>query len=135
MKNGPDWDTLRLFAAVAREGGIMRAAPSAGTSPATLSRRMRQLEADLGQTVFKRGAAGYELTADGRALAARVRAMEDAAAAIAPGHANRVRISAGSWTALDLASRMDRCWQLSDGRLITDQDWGGEPVYRDGAVT
>ncbi|CAM4281048.1 LysR family transcriptional regulator [Palleronia rufa] len=115
MQAQPDWDSLRLFAAVAREGGIMRAAPVAGTSPAILSRRMRQLEADLGQVLFRRGAAAYALTADGRALAVRVRSMEEAAAAIGPGQVQRVRISAGSWTALDLATRMGTLWRPGAG--------------------
>ncbi|MGR3433886.1 MAG: helix-turn-helix domain-containing protein, partial [Shimia sp.] len=100
-----DWTDLALFAAVARHGQLARAATETGTSAATLSRRMTALEARMGRRLFGHGRAGYKPTADGRALLARAERMEAAAAEIAQWHAAeagpaRVRVSAGTWTAL-----------------------------------
>jgi len=124
MKDGPDWSDLRLFVAVAREGGIGRAAPVTGVSPATLSRRMRALESDLGRALFRRGPKAYALTAEGHALAAQLRPMEEAAAGLVRPLPQRVRISAGTWTTLDLARNIDRIWRR-------DADWVPEFVYCD----
>lgn len=110
----PGWDDYALFAAVARLGGLMRAAEATGTSPATLSRRMRAFEARLGRRLFRHGREGYALTADGRALAERTGPMEAAAEGIrrwsGAGGAVRVRISAGTWTSFDLARNLRRFW-------------------------
>ena len=64
----PDWNDLRLFLAVAREGGLSPAARAAGSSPATLARRMLALERRLGRELFVRHERGYALTDGGRAL-------------------------------------------------------------------
>ena len=125
----PDWDDYGYFAAVAREGGIMRAAQATGTSPATLSRRMRAFEARLGRRLFRHGREGYALTADGRALVERTRPMEAAVEGIllwreaARGPAP-VRISAGTWTALDLARNLGAYWSPEAG-------WAPEFVHCD----
>ena len=116
----PDWDDYAYFAAVAREGGIMRAAQVTGASPATLSRRMRAFETRLGRRLFRHGREGYALTADGRALAERTRPMEAAVEGIllwreaARGPAP-VRISAGTWTARDLARNLADYWSAEAG--------------------
>ena len=49
-----DWDDLRLFLAVAREGGLAAAAEKSGKSAPTLGRRMLALEQRIGQELFKR---------------------------------------------------------------------------------
>ncbi len=115
MKAALDWDAVRYFAAVARTGNLARAAAELGVSIATLSRRLRRFEADLGRRLFQHGAAGYSLTAEGRELYERTRPMETAAAGI-DGWAARgagavpVRITAGTWTGLYLAERMREIW-------------------------
>ena len=125
----PNWDDYALFAAVAREGGIMRAAEATGASPATLSRRMRAFETRLGRRLFRHGREGYALTADGRVLAERTRPMEAAAEGIllwreaAHGPAP-VRISAGTWTAFDLARNLPAYWS-------PDAGWSPEFVHCD----
>lgn len=119
MKTGPDWTDLNYFSAIARLGGLARAATELGVSPATLSRRMKAFEATLGRRLFVHGADGYALTSDGRALADKTRSMENAARQIgswrdaADGPAS-VRISAGNWTALDLAQRLSEYWKPAD---------------------
>lgn len=115
MRDDPGWDDYALFAAVARTGGIMRAAEALGASPATLSRRMRAFEARLGRRLFRHGREGYALTAEGRALAERIRPMEAAAIGVERWRAaacgpTPVRISAGTWTALHLASSLRAYW-------------------------
>ena len=125
----PGWDDYAYFAAVARTGGLMRAAEATGASPATLSRRMRALEARLGRRLFRHGREGYALTADGRALAERTGPMEAAAVDILHWRAAAagpvpVRISAGTWTALDLAANLARYW-------APDHPWVPEFVHCD----
>lgn len=114
-----DWSDYALFSAVARHGALARAASETGVSTATLSRRMTALEARLGRRLFQHGALGYAPTADGRALLARTERMEAAAAEIAQWRAAqsgpvRVRISAGTWTALDLARNLAQFWTQAD---------------------
>jgi len=57
-----NWDDLRLFLAVAREGSISGAARSLGVQHSTVSRRMRALEAKLGVRLIERKKSAYELT-------------------------------------------------------------------------
>ena len=106
-----DWGDLRLFLAVAREGGLSPAARSTGRSPATLGRRMLSLERSLGQDLFIRHERGYELTAQGRELMAELSEIEARITRItaAPGDTARplVKISAGTWTTLMLLDSLD----------------------------
>ena len=44
-----NWDDVRLFLAVAREGGLSAAGKQLRLDPATLGRRMARLETSLGQ--------------------------------------------------------------------------------------
>ncbi|MEM8571580.1 MAG: LysR family transcriptional regulator [Pseudomonadota bacterium] len=116
MKQGTDWNDLAYFSAIARSNGLARAADELGVSATTLSRRMKAFEARLGRRLFVHGAEGYALTADGRDLADRIRHMEDAARQIemwrdAAEGTVCVRISAGTWTALDLAEQLGTYWQ------------------------
>lgn len=115
MKTGPDWNDLAYFAAIARLGSLTRAAADLGVSAATLSRRMKAFEAELGRRLFAHGADGYRLTPEGRDLAARTGAMEEGARQVAAWRETArgpapVRISAGTWTALDLAERVAEFW-------------------------
>ena len=109
------WDDLALFAAVARAGGLTGAVAETGASVATLSRRMKALETQVGRRLFLHGKAGYCITADGRALLDKVRRMEATAVEIGAWQAEqkgpvRVRISAGTWTSLRLASCLSDYW-------------------------
>ena len=96
-------DLLALtdFNLVARHGGFGRAARATGRPKATLSRRVAELEADLGLRLLERGARTLKLTQEGRALYERTAALltevEQTAAEIASGGARprgRLRISA-----------------------------------------
>ena len=96
-------DLLALadFNLVARHGGFGRAARETGRPKATLSRRVAELEADLGLRLFERGARLLKLTQEGRALYERTGALlaeiDETAAALASGGdrpRGRLRISA-----------------------------------------
>lgn len=63
-----NWDDLKYFLAVAREGQFLNAAHRLGVSQATLNRRVTALEAKLGSVFFKRSTTGCKLTLQGVAL-------------------------------------------------------------------
>jgi DNA-binding transcriptional LysR family regulator len=63
-----DLDALVHFIAVANQGGVSAAARETGIPKATMSRRVRKLEARLGTPLLERGGARLKLTEDGRLL-------------------------------------------------------------------
>jgi DNA-binding transcriptional LysR family regulator len=63
---------LRIFAAVAREGNVGRAAKRLYVSQPSLSQDVRRLEKLVGVSLFARTSRGMELTASGEALMAGV---------------------------------------------------------------
>ena len=63
MKN---WDDLRIFRAMANARSIRAAAAELRTTHATVSRRIRVLEEDLGGALFERRKDGFVLTAFGQ---------------------------------------------------------------------
>jgi DNA-binding transcriptional LysR family regulator len=70
------WDDLKVFLAVARTGSISGAGRSLGVQHSTVSRRMQQLELDLGVRLLDRGVGGYQLTAAGEDLKGAATRME-----------------------------------------------------------
>lgn len=63
-----DWDHLRVFLAIARQGQLLSAARKLGLNHATVSRRLDALEESLGTQLFVRRPAGSTLTAAGERL-------------------------------------------------------------------
>jgi DNA-binding transcriptional LysR family regulator len=59
MKN---WDDLKIFQAMASARSVREAAVELKTTHATVSRRIRALETELGHTLFERGRDGYQMT-------------------------------------------------------------------------
>ena len=119
LKDATLWTDFGYFACLAREGSLLKASEVLGVSQATLSRWMRALEAQMGARLFQHGAAGYALTAEGRALADRTQRMAMVAQDIVQWQAAStgpvpVRISAGTWTARDLAQNLQHFWRPSD---------------------
>ena len=74
-----DWNDLRYFLAVAREGSTLAAARSLRTSQTTVARRVAALERAIGFPLFDKRQAGYALTPAGEALRARAEQVEAAA--------------------------------------------------------
>ena len=75
-----DWDDVRVFLAVAREGSLSAAARRLGINHSTVSRRLINLESRTGsQPLFERRRSGYVMTATGERAFAEAQAMEAAA--------------------------------------------------------
>jgi DNA-binding transcriptional LysR family regulator len=73
-----EWDDLRYFLAVARDGSLRKAARVLKTSPATTARRIAALERRLGARLFARNQTGYALTESGEAVRVRAEDVEQA---------------------------------------------------------
>jgi DNA-binding transcriptional LysR family regulator len=67
-----DWDDLRFFLAVARNGSIAAAARYLDTNHSTVLRRLASLEKSLGARLFKRLSTGYAMTPAGEQLRDRL---------------------------------------------------------------
>src|SRR3954447_26580530 len=63
-----DWNDLRYFLAVARDGSTLAAGRSLRVSQTTVARRIAALEEALGLPLFEKRQAGYSLTPAGREL-------------------------------------------------------------------
>jgi len=114
MEQTPLLDDLILFAQVAEAGGLVGASRISGVSVPTLSRKMQLIERQLGRLLFSRGARGYSLTADGRAVLEQVAELAGiksrlAQSLLSSGPAE-VRITAGGWTSSYLARRLGQVW-------------------------
>ena len=78
----PCWDDYRFFLAVAREGSLSAAARRLDVSQPTVSRRMEQLEADLGLRVLERKGSQLVVTPAGREVLGFIEGIERETAAI-----------------------------------------------------
>lgn len=68
----PPLESLRVFEASARQGSFTAAAGELGVTPAAVSLRVRDLEADLGVPLFTRAGPRVALTPAGAELARRI---------------------------------------------------------------
>ncbi|MCJ9706133.1 LysR family transcriptional regulator, partial [Bradyrhizobium sp. SHOUNA76] len=57
---------IRTFAAVARTGGITRAAEELNTVQSNVTQRVKALEAEIGTALFERHSRGMTLTGAGK---------------------------------------------------------------------
>ncbi|SFJ81005.1 LysR family transcriptional regulator [Celeribacter neptunius] len=71
-----NWDDVRLFLALAREGTLLGAAHRLGVGVATISRRIERIERAMGVPLFLRHQQGHDLTDQGAALLPRAEAVE-----------------------------------------------------------
>lgn len=113
----PNWDDLRVFAAIAAEGSLSAAARRLKLSQPTMGRRLQALEASLGAKLMDRvggGPAGnYVLTPKGAELLPMVERMVEAGEAIdrarpdfAEDATGTVRIASGHLTIRFIARRL-----------------------------
>ena len=72
-----DWDNLRIFLAIAREGTLGAAARKLGQSQPTMGRRLRTLERSVGQVLFQRTGDGFVLTDEGAAVLQHAERIEE----------------------------------------------------------
>ena len=98
------WDAYEIFIAVARGGGLTAAAQVSGLSPATIGRRVLELEQSIGRVLFSRSQLGYTLTTEGQILFDQLKDMESAVRRVeswrmeASG-AVTLRLAVGTWNA------------------------------------
>jgi DNA-binding transcriptional LysR family regulator len=71
-----DWDDVRYFLAVARNGSVRAAADQLGVNHTTVLRRIAQLEARLGSQMFEKLPTGYRLTEAGEQAQELAQQME-----------------------------------------------------------
>ncbi|HWA61193.1 MAG TPA: LysR family transcriptional regulator [Caulobacteraceae bacterium] len=74
-----DWNDVRFFLAVARDGSTLNASRALKVSQPTVARRIAALEDAFGLRLFERLQTGYRLTDQGAALLPEFEAMERAA--------------------------------------------------------
>src|SRR5215467_4665701 len=106
-----DWDDVRVFLAVAREGSMRAAGRALGLSQPTIARRLAAFEAGFGgPTLFDRLPEGLRLNAAGEQLILAAESVEDAMltlerrhAAASPVLSGTVRVSSFEYTAGFLA--------------------------------
>lgn len=113
----PNWDDLRLFAAIAAEGSLSAAARRLKLSQPTMGRRLQALEARMGAKLLERAGGGpggnYVLTPKGAELLPLVERMVEAGEAIerarpdfAEDATGTVRIASGHLTIRFIARRL-----------------------------
>ncbi|MFA9438875.1 LysR family transcriptional regulator [Uliginosibacterium sp. sgz301328] len=94
------WEDVRYFLAVARQGSLSGAARTMAVEHSTVARRIEALESSLGLRLFDRLPRGWRLTAEGEELVTLGERIEDEAlaferAAVGAGtQTGRVRVSA-----------------------------------------
>src|ERR1041384_347348 len=106
-----DWNDLRYFIAVAREGSTLAAGRALRTSQTTVARRIAALERVLGYPLFEKRQAGYVITPAGETLLR---------------HAEKVGASADSFS--EAATAYAR--ELSGTVRITSED-----IYMNGLLS
>jgi DNA-binding transcriptional LysR family regulator len=106
-----DWDDVRVFLAIAREGSMRAAGRALGLSQPTIARRIAAFETSFGgPTLFDRLPEGLRLNAAGEQLVPAAESVEDAVlalerrrAAASPVLSGTVRVSTGECAAGFLA--------------------------------
>ncbi len=91
-----DWNDLRIFLGVAREGSTLAASKKLNINQTTVGRRIHALETALGLSLFERTTRGYALTAQGSALFDVAAGMENAADQVLTRASHLRRASAGT---------------------------------------
>src|SRR5919107_601920 len=91
-----DWNDLRFFLAVARDGSTLAAGRSLRVSQTTVARRIAALEEAIGFPLFEKRQAGYALTPAGEDLLDRARQVGMAAAAFTEAAAAEKRDTSGT---------------------------------------
>jgi DNA-binding transcriptional LysR family regulator len=106
-----DWDDVRVFLAVARQGSMRAAGRALGLSQPTIARRLAAFQTNLGgRSLFDRLPEGLRLNAAGEHLVPAAESVEEAAltlerrrAATSPVLSGTVRVSTGECAAGFLA--------------------------------
>ncbi len=117
------WDSYQIFLSVARAGGLTGAAQATQLSPATVGRRILDLEQKIGRVLFLRSQSGYRLTTDGQVLFDEMKDLEAAVRRIEGWRQEQtgtvtVRLMAGTWNARLIAENIrDLCSERDTFRI------------------
>jgi DNA-binding transcriptional LysR family regulator len=77
-----DWDDLRFFLAVARQGTLAAAAKQLHVTQSTVGRRLAAMQASLGVRLLQQTGTGYALTLAGESIRAHVERVETEALSV-----------------------------------------------------
>ena len=109
----PNWDDLRVFLTLAREGTLTTAAKALGVSHPTVARRVAALEKQIGARLFERlpdrfvpTSAGEELLGDTEAMEKAALSIDRRSAGLTDTVSGVVRLSAGEAMAALLARHL-----------------------------
>ncbi len=109
----PNWDDLRIFLTLAREGTLTKAARRLGVSHPTVARRVHVLERQIGARLFERlsdrfvpSAAGEKLLGDTQAMERAALSIDRRSAGLGDTVSGSVRLSAGEAMAALLARHL-----------------------------
>src|SRR6516164_8311368 len=102
-----DWEDIRYFVALARNGTLSATARALRVNHATVGRRIASLETLLGRALFARRAAGYALTAEGKAVLGEASAMDKATLSV-------LRL-------LDAGTELSGLVRLAAGRVLAER--------------
>lgn len=138
MPKTMEWSNIRIFLAVAEHGSLSGAAKQLGINQSTVSRRISELEQELGAALMHRSGGGAQLTELGQEIVRHAAIMERGAAAIEAAvarnddrEAGEVHIAAPDglaafWMAPRLAELHAEAPQL---RIKLDSGlWPGDPL-------
>jgi DNA-binding transcriptional LysR family regulator len=110
-----NWDDLRVFLALAREGTLVKTAKALGVSHPTVSRRVQALEQTIGARLFERlpdrfvpTSAGEELLSDTEAMEKAALSIQRRSAGLSDTVSGVVRLSAGEAMAVLVARHLPR---------------------------
>ena len=96
-KRLPSLNALRVFVAVARSGGVSRAAEELNLTHSAVSHQIRSLQSELGVTLFEKSGRGLMLTEQARAYVQRIESafkeIEEATLEVTTHNRHRLRIS------------------------------------------
>ncbi len=133
-----DLTTIQLFIAVSDQGSITRGAERLHLAAAAASRRILELESQLGVALFERLPHGMALTEAGRALLAHARGithtvqrMQDDAASFVGGDLGVVRVAAPKSAVIQfLPFDIQRCTTACPGVRIDLQEMNSQEVQQ-----
>jgi len=91
-----EWSDVRIFLAIAEAGTLGKAARRLGLTQPTMGRRLKALEAALGQSLFQRTSDGFVLTDEGNAMLGPAERMAEEASALQRAVAGEDRRLSGS---------------------------------------
>ena len=96
-KRLPSLNALRVFVAVARCGGVSRAAEELNLTHSAVSHQIRSLQSELGITLFEKSGRGLSLTEQARVYVQRIESafkeIEEATLEVTTHNRHRLRIS------------------------------------------